>query len=306
MTENQSGSSITENKIRDERIQRFGEKGTQIIRARQYKVGGKFNMKKEKRERPEYLRRTDHRFFLAFCNGVIPKQPSLDNGCARCGEKIARILHGFHDYLQCYLNYEYSEPIRNGESPPENTNPLHWMHVMCFAKLREEKIQKGIGHLQDIQAGQELKRKVNRCSNSSCQRTTDNTPVTHFEWDHVNVFDKLATISSLLAVKDELFPGDFEFELSKCQLLCKDCHDAKTKTDKALTLKRKQSCQISRTSRKISESENDAAKAKFPLVRRIYEDIARKQRNNAQEDAEMIKKLRIKFEERESKRIKTN
>lgn len=77
-----------------------------------------------------------------------------------------------------------------------------------------------------------LKLNIAKCSNPNCEDIFDPDNLTFYEFDHINPFTKVATISKLVHSSKSI--EDINKELIKCQLLCGYCHIIKTRFDKEI------------------------------------------------------------------------
>jgi hypothetical protein len=109
------------------------------------------------------------------------------------------------------------------------SNPCIWQGLEycdeCYYKKNMEEVKVLWEHVREYS----VKNNKNYCNICNKTATFDNTMVSRFHYDHINMFNKTESICKMVREGSNI--EDIYKEIDKCQLLCVSCHSVVTKVE---------------------------------------------------------------------------
>ncbi|MEI6316833.1 MAG: hypothetical protein WCO65_03895 [bacterium] len=226
----------------------------------------------QKQNAKNNIRDEDDLFFRFFKINPLPyPQRGL---CSICQQSNPDIM--------C-VNPLFSRPVKRNMTPPSDIPKLEWVHIVC-------KKNQNIEHSKSRRIGTpgyefdiSFKNSVFNCQGKikgePCPKNIGNTGPEHFHYDHKNPLDKVANIGKLLAVFEQVDRDEFLYELSKCEMLCTDCHASKTEDQRLITTEKRNETQTRNLLAKEAKIIEDAANIGVTEAKEAEKEVNKKRRN---------------------------
>lgn len=150
--------------------------------------------------------------------------------CLSCGINDYRIIQADHIGLKTYALSQSQYWASNGGIAAMETELKKCQPLCGFCHRLKTTRMSGTDNnptrVKRINKINEMKLKLGKCVN--CDKKVTLETCSAFDFDHIDPKNKTIMVSSLKRVNKKTFTYIFEHEISKCRLLCCNCHHIHT------------------------------------------------------------------------------